>query len=90
MDLRGLPPGRFTTVPQVRSSPIFGLHNRATSLATNAVFVFIFQLCITAGGHLYTVVSRWFNGFLGGGFAPNISTCLVMPARLANKRKKAY
>jgi hypothetical protein len=28
--------------------------------------------------------------FLAGGFSPNVSTCLVMPAPLANKRKKAY
>ncbi len=28
--------------------------------------------------------------FLAGGFSPNVSTCLVMPAPLANERKKAY
>jgi hypothetical protein len=28
--------------------------------------------------------------FLAGRFSPNVSTCLVMPAPLANKRKKAY
>ena len=27
--------------------------------------------------------------FLAGGFSPSCSTCLVMPAPLANKRKKA-
>jgi hypothetical protein len=27
---------------------------------------------------------------LAGGFSPNFSTCLVMPAPLANERMKAY
>jgi hypothetical protein len=27
--------------------------------------------------------------FLAGGFSPSCSTCLVMPAPLANERKKA-
>jgi hypothetical protein len=26
--------------------------------------------------------------FLAGGFSPNVSTCLVMPAALANKREE--
>jgi hypothetical protein len=61
-------------VPQVHSSPIFGLHNRARSLAANALFVFIFSY-VSRQADIFTLSpADDLMDFLAGGSHQIIST----------------
>ena len=67
----------------------FGLGKRPKSPTGKAVFVFILVMYHSRQTDFTVSAADDLMDFLAGGFSPSCSTCLVMPAPLANERKKA-